>query len=155
MANETFAWLIRFKEIEREYRATRLATDHLLESLHTGAVKLEGDLKILAINRADINRASERLEGTYIASLFSEFERGLKRFLRAQKVTKIPRYAERLVNRVAARVGIAGDPLQNVHKVRRYRNKLVHHLTEETEAFTVRQATSHLCIFFDRLRAAW
>src|SRR5436305_15160202 len=79
MANETIAWLIRFKEIEREYRAIRLATDHLLQSLQTGAVNLEGDLKIL-----DINRASERLEGTYIASLFSEFERGLKRFLRAE-----------------------------------------------------------------------
>jgi len=150
MANETFAWLIRFKEIEREYRATRLATDHLLQSLQTGALDLEGDLKIL-----DINRASERLEGTYIASLFSEFERGLKRFLRAQNLRKIPRYAEHLINRVAARVGIAGDPLQNAHKVRRYRNKLVHHLTEETESFTVRKATSHLCIFFDRLRTAW
>jgi hypothetical protein len=150
MANETFAWLIRFKEIEREYRATRLATDYLLQSLHTGAVNLEGDLKLL-----DINRASERLEATCIASLFSEFERGLKRFLRAQKLKKIPRDAQHLINRVAARVGISGDPLQNVHKVRRYRNKLVHHLTDETEEFTVRQATSHLCIFFDRLRTAW
>ena len=72
-----------------------------------------------------------------------------------QKLKKIPRYAEQLINRVAARVGIAGDLLQNAHKVRRYRNKLVHHLTEETASFTVRQATSHLCIFFDRLRTAW
>jgi hypothetical protein len=150
MANETFAWLIRFKEIAREYRVTRLATDHLLRSLQTGALNLEGDLKIL-----DINRASERLEGTYIASLFSEFERGLKRFLRAQKLIRIPRYAEPLINRVAARVGIAGDILQNVHKVRRYRNKLVHHLTEEIQSLTVRQATRHLCSFFDRLRTAW
>jgi len=150
MANETFAWLSRFKEIEREYRVIRLATDHLLQSLQTGAADLEGDLKIF-----DIHRASDRLEGTYLASLFSEFERGLKRFLRTQKLKKFPRHAEHLINRVAARGGIAGDPLQNVHKVRRYRNRLVHHLTEETESFTIRQATSHLCIFFDRLRTAW
>jgi hypothetical protein len=149
MANETFAWLIRFKEIEREYRVTRLATDLLLQSLQKGSVELEDDLKIL-----DINRASDRLEGTYIASLFSEFERGLKGFLRAHKL-KTPRFAEQLINRVAARARVAGDALQNVHHVRRYRNKLVHQLAEDTKSFTVRQATSHLCIFFDRLRAVW
>ncbi len=150
MANEAFVWLIRFKDIEREYRVTRFATDHLLRSLQTGTANLESDLKIL-----DVNRASERLASTYIASLFSEFERGLKRFLRVQGLRKIPRNAEPLINRVAARGRIAGKPLQNAHKVRQYRNKLVHHLSEEAESFTVRRATGHLCTFFDRLRSAW
>ena len=59
MANETFAWLIRFKDIEREYRVTRFAIDHLLRSLQAAVVSLEGDLKIL-----DVSRASERLEST-------------------------------------------------------------------------------------------
>ena len=98
MANETFAWLIRFKDIEREYRVTRFATDHLLRSLRTGTANLESDLKIL-----DVNRASRRLQSTYIASLFSEFERGLKRFLRVQGLRKLPRNAEPLINRAAAR----------------------------------------------------
>ena len=149
MANESFQWLFRFKGIEREYRAIRFATDHLLESLQAGAVNLQDDLKVL-----DVNRASDRLASTYMASLFSEFERGLKYFLRAKQV-KIPRHAEPLVNRVAARAHIAGDPLQNVHKVRHYRNQLVHDLTEDAEPFTIRQATSYLCVCFDRLRAVW
>lgn len=108
MANEAFAWLIRFKDIERDYRVTRLATDLLLQSLQTGAANLEGDLKILGIHRA-----SKRFEGTYIANLFSEFERGLKRFLHAQKLKKMPRHAEPLINRVAARAGIAAQHVGN------------------------------------------
>jgi hypothetical protein len=149
MPSETFAWLSRFKEIERDYQATCLATSHLLRCVQAGSLPLTGGLTIL-----DINRALEHLDGIYLTNLFSEFERGLKWFLRARKL-KIPRPAERLINRVAARVRIAGDLLTRAHAVREYRNKLVHHLTVETESFTLSEARQCLCSFFARLQTAW
>ena len=149
MANETFAWLIRFKEIEREYRATRLATDHLLQSLQTGAVNLEGDLNSrhqsgLGAPRRDLHRQP----------VFRVRARPEAVPARAE-TEEDPALRGTAHQPSGSTLGIAGDPLQNAHKVRRHRNKLVHHLTEETESFTVRLATRHLCIFFDRLRTAW
>ena len=48
---------------------------------------------------------------------------------------KIPRNAEPLVDRLAGVDGYACKPLQNSHKARQYRNKLLHDLSEEAESF--------------------
>ncbi len=149
MSARTFAWLSRIREVEREHTAMRLAADHLLRSIHEGTKTLEANLK-----RLDIQRASERLQGTYIIRVFAEFEAGLKRFLKAKKI-KVPRIAKPLIDRVAARAGIAGDPLTNAHAVRRYRNKLVHSLEDEVHPLTMREVTRHLCTFFARLQPTW
>jgi len=85
MSNERSDWLSRVKAVEREHTAMRFTADHVLRSLGEGAVELEEDLK-----RLDVTRASDRLEGTYAIRLFSEFEVGLKDFLMAQGVKKIP-----------------------------------------------------------------
>jgi hypothetical protein len=137
--------------VEREHTVIRIATDHLLRSIQEGTLGLEENLK-----RLDIYRASNMLESTYIIRLFTEFETGLKRFLKAKRL-KIPRNAKPLINRVAARIGIAGDALTNTHKVREYRNKIVHSLEKEDDEalLTIRRVTSFLCTFFDRLRVAW
>src|SRR3954452_22294946 len=116
MAGETWTWLMRLKAVEREHNAMRLGADPLLVGLQEGTLALGKELR-----RADINSASDGLEGTYLIRLFSQFERALKRFLRDKKIN-IPRHAERLINRVAALIGIAGDILANTHKVREYRN---------------------------------
>ncbi len=149
MPGETFAWLVRLKEVEREHTSTRWATDHLLRSIQEGAVRLEQNLK-----RGDITRASNRLEATYVIRLFSEFELGLKRFLKA-KGKKPPKNASQLIDRVASLVGFAGTFLTNAHKVRRYRNKLVHNLDEEVESLALRKATSIICTYMDRLQPHW
>lgn len=149
MSARTFAWLSRIREVEREHAAIRFAADHLLRSIHEGSKTLEANLK-----RLDVQRASGRLQGTYIIRVFAEFEAGLKRFLRARKI-KVPRNAKPLIDRVAARTGIAGDPLTNAHAVRRYRNKLVHSLEDDIDPLTMREVTRYLCTFFARLPPIW
>lgn len=101
-----------------------------------------------------MKEAAEKLEMTYVLRLFSQFERTLKRFLKDKK-RKVPRHAETLLNRVAARVGFAGDILLNTHKVRDYRNDLAHDLQRDTPPLTIREATNHLTTYLYRLQQDW
>lgn len=149
MGSEAFAWADRIKAVEREHRAVRFAADQLLQSLQDGTKLIQDDLK-----RRDIDRASENLDGTYVIRLFAEFETALKRYLQDKKI-RIPRDARPLLDRVAVRVGFSGDILISAHKVRMFRNRLVHDREDAGELLTIRQATSHLCTFLSRLQTTW
>ena len=148
MPSDKYDLIGRLKAVEREHIALRFTTDHVLRSLGEGGVDLDDNLK-----RLDVNRASERLEGTYIIRRFSEFEVALKTFLRERKVKKIPRDAKPLINRVASYAKFSGQILDNAHVVREYRNKLVHDLVygiPDEQRMTIRTATSRLCTFLSR-----
>ncbi|HEV7223757.1 MAG TPA: hypothetical protein VGN42_13705 [Pirellulales bacterium] len=149
MGSEAFSWADRIKAVEREHRAVRFAADQLLQSLQDGTKAIQDNLK-----RRDIDRASDNLDGTYVIRLFAEFEIALKRYLESKKI-KIPRDAKPLLDKVAVRVGFSGDILLNAHKVREFRNRLVHGREDGGELLTIRQATSHLCTFLSRLQPAW
>jgi hypothetical protein len=148
MPSDAYELLGRVKAVEREYNALRFTTDHVLRSLGGGGVELAEGL-----TRLDINRASERLEGTYNIRLFSEFEVALKIILRQKKIKKIPRDAKPLINRVATFYRFSGPILDNAHVVREYRNKLVHSLVYGiplAQRMTIRTVTSYLCTFLSR-----
>jgi hypothetical protein len=145
MPSDQYDLIGRVKAVEREHTALRFTTDHALRSLGEGGVDLEEGLK-----RLDVNRASERLEGTYIIRLFSEFEVALKAFLRDRQIKKMPRDAKPLIDRAASYAKFSGPILGNAHKVRVYRNDLVHKLVygiPDDQKMTIRTATSHLCTF--------
>ena len=149
MAGKIWDWLPRLKDVEREHNSMRIAAGHLLWSLDQKAVALDPELR-----RADVKTASEKLEMTYVMRLFSQFERTLKRFLK-DKNRKVPRHAEALINRVAARIGFAGDILVNAHKVRDFRNDLAHDLQRGNDPLTIREATSYLTTYLYRLQQDW
>lgn len=153
MANELYVWLDRVKAVEREHTATRFTVDHVLRTLGEGAVDLNADLK-----RLDLTTAADRLEGTYVIRLFSEFEVALKVFLTSQKLKKIPRDAKPLINRTASHVKFSGSILDNTHEARLYRNELVHrlvHAVPEDRKKTIRTITSYLTTFLGRLPPNW
>ena len=77
MPSDKYDPIGRIKAVEREHTPLRFTTDHVLNSLGEGGIALHEQLK-----RLDIDRASERLERTYIIRLFSEFEVALKIILR-------------------------------------------------------------------------
>ena len=115
MAGERDEWSPRIKEVEREYRAVRLAVDRLLAD----APSLRGDVSF-----RPLSAASDLLEGTYIIRLFAEFETGLRLYWATIKDTH-PK-TQNLVNGVAARCKIPTDLLRETHDVRDYRNDLIH-----------------------------
>lgn len=148
MPSDKYDLIGRIKAVEREHTALRFTTDHVLASLGEGGIALDEELK-----RLDIDRASERLEGTYIIRLFSEFEVTLKTILRERKVQKIPRDAKPLIDRVASYAKFSGPILDNAHAVREYRNELVHGLVHgipDDRRMTIRSVTAHLCTFLSR-----
>ncbi len=132
MPNEAFTWMGRVKAVEREYRVIRFGTDRLLIAVNENPVLLEKPLR-----RPDIHTASNHLESTYIIRIFSEFETALQLFTRAFHIKK-PRGAEQLVNRVRDRGHIPQPVTDDVHRVRDYRNAVVHARSLPVASVTIR-----------------
>jgi len=149
MPDEAFIWMGRIKAVEREYGAIRFGTDRLLVAVNDDPSILEGQ-----VGRPDIATASMHLQGTYIVRLFSEFETALQHFVRAFHIRK-PKGAEALVNRVRDRGHIAQAATDAVHRVREYRNVLVHERSVPVTSVTIREATRFLCTFLSRLQRIW
>ena len=149
MPDEAFTWMGRIKAVEREFGAIRFGIDRLLVAVNDDPSILENQ-----VGRPDIATASRHLEGTYIVRIFSEFETALQHFIRAFHVRK-PRGAETLVNRVRDRGHIPQPDADAVHRVREYRNVLVHERSNPVPPVTIREATRFLCTFLSRVQRMW
>ena len=89
--------------------------------------------------------AAQGLETAYVTRLFSEFEALLARHLRSQRpLQRVPRTAEGLIDRVALRHGLPDQTRLDAHKVRAFRNSVVHADGTATSAITLRQAARYL-----------
>jgi hypothetical protein len=148
MPHDRYEWPARIKAIEREYLATRLATDRLVKEARQDSTILKGELRL-----RDIENAAGSLEGTYIIRLFAEFETGLRLFWATIKGTK-PQTQD-LLNGIAARRAIPHDRLASVQALRVYRNSLVHEREEDVHPISIGTARGHLCRFLDFLPPTW
>ena len=149
MPDEAFNGMGRIKAVEREYGAIRFGTDRLLVAVNDDPSILEGQ-----VGRPDIATASMHLQGTYIVRLFSEFETALQHFIRAFHIRR-PQGAEALINRTRDRGHIPQAETYAVHRVREYRNVLVHERSMPVTPVTIREATRFLCTFLSRLQRIW
>jgi hypothetical protein len=143
MPDEASVWMGRIKAVEREYGAIRFGTDRLIV-----AVNDDPSIMLGQVERPDIATASMHLQGTYIVRPFSEFETSLQHFALAFHIRK-PRGAETLVNRVRDRARIPQADTDAVHRVREYRNVLVHERSVPVTPVAIRQATRSLCTLPD------
>lgn len=149
MPDEAFNWMGRIKAVEREYQATRLGTDRLITAVNADPTILSS-----LVRRPDIHTASDHLEGTYLVRVFSEFETALQHFSRVFNIRK-PGSTEALINRVRDRGHIPTADADSVHRVRDYRNDLVHDRAETADPVSIREATSSLCTFLSRIQRMW
>ncbi len=62
---------------------------------------------------------------------------------------------EDLVNGVAARRKIPDELIWSVHRIREYRNSLVHEQAEELTPVSLSSARSAICQFLSRLPESW
>lgn len=150
MASSRFEWLARIKGIEREYNATRYATDFLLIAARREPPSLRSDLQV-----RDIDKAAERLEGTYTIRLFAEFETCLRLFWDATQHTRSPRRTRDLLDGVGARRRIPYDRIDAAHSVRAYRNSLVHESEEDVGPTPIAATRSRLCHYLSFLPNQW
>jgi hypothetical protein len=141
-------WLSRIKAVEREHVAMRQAADRFLEHAQRDPTILLEDLR-----QGEIVSALRNLDGTYIVRLFAEFESGARQFWDATWGTDIRTYD--LFEALAARRSIPDTDLENGHRVRDFRNSLVHERDDQPEALEVSEARRYLCIFFSYLPVQW
>lgn len=148
MRHNRFEWLARMKAVEREFAAIRQASDRFLVRINQDPTVIQGDLR-----PRDFERASEKLEGTYVMRLFAEFETGLRLFWATVRTTR-PR-TEHLISQIAGMRSVPRADLGNAQDVRNYRNALVHERENPEEPISIVQARRSLCKFFDRLPVEW
>lgn len=150
MPAKRFVWLQRIKDVEREYAATRLATDRLLAAGMHDATVFRGDVRL-----RDVRHASERLDGTYAIRLFAEFETGLRLFWPTVRGGDPPARTRDLLDGVAATRRIPFDELTNAHAVREYRNSLVHERDPTPNPIPIAWARAALCQYFAFMPLNW
>lgn len=141
-------WQSRIKTVEREYTAMRQAADCFRQAALDDPTILRGDLR-----HREIVAASTNLEGTYVIRVFAEFETGARQYWGAKWGTD-PKSVD-LLNGLAARCIIPETLLRDVHKVREYRNALVHEREDVPEVVPIAVARSYLCHFFSFLPTRW
>ena len=150
MSHETDVWIVKIKDVEKEYYAARFAVDRLLAQVQRDPTILTANLEV-----GHIRNTSRALEATYLMRLFAEFESGVRLYYRLVRKRRPPSKTEDLLNSVAARHGIPHEQLQNAHRVRDYRNTLVHERSEIIEAMTINEARGHLCRYLKYLPPHW
>lgn len=97
------------------------------------------------VSKSHVTTALGKVEQTYLTRLFSEFEGMLRAYLDKRRETVPPR-AYDLVNRVAKpqRANVPDDKRIAVHRVREYRNAIVHDQGSGAVAVSFDQALSAL-----------
>lgn len=149
MPAEAFKWMGRITTVEREFRAIRFGTDRLIAELAKDPTIL-----IQEVRRPDITTAAAHLEGTYIVRVFSEFETSLAHFKSAFGIPR-PRTTRALIERVRSRGRISQADTDVVHRVREYRDVLVHERSAPAMPVTIREAVGFLCTFLSRVQGIW
>ena len=101
-------WIIRIKDVEREFRVTQFAMDRL----HSDVAR---DSSLLLQNEPlrMLRTAAQNLSDTYFLRLFAEFEGGLRSWWSTVRSTE-PR-TEDLLNGVAGRCAIPLSVLGKAH----------------------------------------
>lgn len=127
----------------------RLAADRLLDSARSDSAILAGICRY-----RDLQFASDRLEGTYTIRLFAEFEIGLRAYWRALGRITSPQ-AKDMIDGVASRQRVPEAHSADVHRVREWRNTLIHEREEPTDEVPLATAKRHLSRFFSFLPPNW
>lgn len=154
MPNRRFDWHEHIKEIEGEYRATRLAVDRLQAQVSEAPELIKQDDNL----RAFLRKADSNLEGTYLVRLFAAFEAALRSYDRARH--NDPGRAQDaavLIDSTGGRrgQGISQAVRDGVHAVRKLRNYWAHESSDMPAALTLAQARARLQTYLSWLPEEW
>ena len=102
----------------------------------------------------DILECHEDLEHTYLIRIFTVFERTIRQHYVEQIVRRNRHpHVKFVLDRVASNCYVRSDVHERAHKVREFRNSLVH--GGATIALTFSEARSYLCTFLSNLPRGW
>jgi hypothetical protein len=144
-------WLERLSAVDREYSAAELADEFLRAGIKADPTRLVER----GLSPKDVNNFSDNVEATYFIRLFAEFESALRDVWANgyNRTTEPPTRV--LIDSVGARCNVSDTDVEAVHRVREYRNMLVHEGDDGTEAVGFETAKSDLGRFLARLPLDW
>ena len=144
-------WIGRIKLVEQEFDLVALAVGLLAEQARADPTVLPK-----GVQPTDVSLAAVSLAPTFFVRLFAVFEVGLRQFWLddLERDTQPP--MRDLLDGVASACNTDYPFLAAAHRVREYRNSLVHEQDEEPEeSFTIGEARRHLTRFFSYLPPDW
>ena len=144
-------WIKRIKLVEQEWEIATTAVSWL-------ELDARNDPTILPTDSGtkDVHRTAVRLPATYLVRLFAVFEAGLRQFWVDELGRETQPPMRDLLDGIASARGIEHPFLDPAHRVREFRNALVHEQDEEPEeTFTIGEARRHLTRFFSYLPPDW
>jgi hypothetical protein len=144
-------WIIRIKHVEQEYNIATLAISLLAERIRNDPTLLpEG------IQQKDIERTAEGFVTTYLVRMFAVFEAGLRRYWHEGLKRDTHPPMRDLLDGITSTRSIDHPFLEAAHRVREFRNSLVHDQDDEPEeTFTIEQSRRHLTRYFSYLPPHW
>lgn len=144
-------WIERVKDVELEYLVARAAVGLLWDRLHTDPTALPRNLK-----RDDLARTADNLEATYFIRVYAVWEAGLREAWRLALGRDTQPPARDLLDGIGSARRVDGDVLEAAHRVREFRNALVHEQAEEPEgSVTIGDGRRRLTRFFSYLPPDW
>ena len=103
--------------------------------------------------QADVRACRDGLENTYLVRMFAVFEEALRDIRRVVYQKPGPVLTFVLLNQCASRQKVKSDDLAAAHRVRDFRNTIVH--GGNATPVTVPQARAWLCTFFGSMPKQW
>ncbi|HVA15140.1 MAG TPA: hypothetical protein VNF99_17970 [Stellaceae bacterium] len=139
------------RAVDRESIAAAYAIELLDERLKSDP----SSLTARGLERRDADHVKANREATYLVRLFAVFESGLREaWEKAEKRRTHPTAAD-LLDAFAARTKMPSDRLNDAHRVRVYRNSIVHDVTATPQPTSLAEARRFLCRYFSFLPPDW
>jgi hypothetical protein len=141
-------WRFRIKAVENDYRNLVCILDWFGPIAHKDPTVLPEGLRF-----SEINEIKKRLNGAYFVKQFAEFETALRKYWELSRDTH-PKMRD-LLDGIASDRKVPNDHLDDAHRVRTYRNILVHESDEKPEEISLGKAREYLCRFVAFLPSQW
>lgn len=144
-------WIEWMRAVERESDTAAYAIELLNERLQSDP----SSLTARGLEHRDADHVQANREATYLVRLFAVFEGGLREaWIKVEQRTTEPKVAD-LCDAFAARTKMPNDRLAEAHRVRQYRNSVVHQAAVVPEPISLAQARRFLCRYFSFLPPDW
>jgi hypothetical protein len=138
--------IAQIRSCEGMCEAGRAATAHFLEVCRSDPSHLS---PVRRFRLRDIRDCHHDLERTYLVRMFAVFEVTLRDFRQRASGRQSHLAATHLMDRIASRYRIPADHLARAHRVREFRNTLVH--GGGSRSLALGAARSYLCKFLSNL----
>ena len=151
MAGDSADWIERIKGAERERSVIELGLEALDE-------RLRADPSVLRnanLEASDLTATRRNLDRTFLFRLVTEFEGALRDYWRNDIGRRTRPDLRPLIDAVASRRGVSSAIREEVHRVREWRNAVVHHDAGGVAPVPLPEARRALCRFAAHLPPRW